>query len=142
MSTLIRMNRPAVRDFALLLLRAALGVVFVARGYQRWFGAGMRQTAEDFAAAGVPQPTLSAYLAGTAELLAGTFLIIGLLTTIAASLLALVVLAGGYFVHLEHGFFVEDGGVEYALVLAAALFMIVVFGSGRASLDGVLTRDG
>lgn len=135
------MNRPAVRDFALLLLRLVLGCVFVAHGYQHWFGAGMRQTVDEFAAAGVPQPTLSAYLAGTTELLAGTFLIIGLLTTIAATLLGLLALAGGYFVHLDHGFFAENGGVEYPLVLVAALFIIVVFGSGRASLDGVLTRD-
>lgn len=141
MSTLKRMNRPAVRDFALLLLRCVLGVVFVARGFDRWFGTGMRATARDFAAAGVPQPQFSAYLAGTVELLGGTFLIIGLLTTIVAGILALQVLAAGYFVHLEHGFFIEQGGVEYPLVLAAALVMIVVFGSGRASLDGVLTRD-
>ena len=135
------MNRPAVRDFALLLLRLVLGQPVVARGDQRWLGVGRELTARDCAAAGVPQPTLSAYLAGTTELIAGTFLIIGLLTTIAASLLALVVLAGGYFVHLEHGFFTEDGGIEYPLVLAAALLMIVVFGSGRASLDGELTRE-
>ncbi|UIZ92744.1 DoxX family protein [Corynebacterium sp. CNCTC7651] len=135
------MNRPAVRDFALLLLRVVLGVVFVARGYQHWFGVGMRASGQELAAAGVPQPQLSAYLAGTVELLAGTFLIIGLLTTIAASLLLLLTLAAGYFVHIEHGFFAENGGVEYPLVLAAALFMIVVFGTGRASLDGVLTRD-
>lgn len=135
------MNRPAVRDFALLLLRAVLGVVFVARGYQRWFGVGMARSSDELAAAGVPQPRLSAYLAGTVELIAGTFLIIGLLATIAAGLLLVLSLASAYFVHLDHGFFVANGGVEYALVLAAALFMVVVFGSGRASLDGVLTRD-
>lgn len=135
------MNRPAVRDFSLLLLRLVLGAVFIARGYQRWFGVGMRQTAQDFAAAGVPQPALSAYLTGTVELIAGTFLAIGLLTTIAASILLLVTLAAAYFVHLAHGFFITDGGVEYPLVVAAALFIVVVFGTGRASLDGVLTRD-
>lgn len=42
--------------------------------------------------------------------------------------------------HLGNGFFIEAGGVEYVLVLAAALFIITVFGTGRASLDGVLTR--
>lgn len=135
------MNRPAVRDFALLVLRLVLGAVFVARGYQHWFGVGMAQTGRDLAAAGVPQPQLSAYLAGTVELIGGAFLAAGLLTTIAASVLALLVLAAGYFVHLGNGFFVGSGGVEYPLVLAAALLMIIVFGSGRASLDGVLAGD-
>lgn len=138
---LIGMNRPAVRDFALLLLRLVLGVVFVAHGYQHWFGEGMAATAREFAGHGVPQPQLTAYLVGTVELIGGTFLAIGLLTTIAASVLALLVLAAGYFVHLPQGFFADSGGVEYPLVLAAALFIIVVFGTGRASLDGVLTRD-
>lgn len=135
------MNRPAVRDFALLLLRLVLGAVFVAHGYQHWFDAGMSATGREFADLGVPQPQLSAYLTGTVELIGGAFLAIGLLTTIAASLLALLALAAAYFVHLGNGFFVADGGVEYTLVLAASLFMIVVFGTGRASLDGVLTRD-
>lgn len=141
MSSVIRMNRPAVRDFALLLLRFVLGVVFVARGYERWFGTGMRASAKELANAGVPQPQFSAYLVGTVELIGGVFLIIGLLTTITAALLAVVILFAGYFVHLPNGFFAENGGVEYPLVLAASLFMIVVFGTGRASLDGVLTRD-
>ena len=134
------MNRPAVRDFALLVLRLVLGAVFVAHGYNHWFEMGMAETGRQFAALGVPQPQLSAYLTGTVELIGGAFLAVGLLTTITASLLALVVLAAGYFVHLDNGFFIEAGGVEYVLVLAAALFIITVFGTGRVSLDGVLTR--
>ncbi|WJY97113.1 DoxX family protein [Corynebacterium fournieri] len=135
------MNRPAVRDFALLVLRLVLGAVFVAHGYNHWFEIGMAETGRLFAALGVPQPQLSAYLTGTVELIGGAFLAVGLLTTITASILALLVLSAGYFVHLGHGFFVDGGGVEYVLVLAASLFIITVFGTGRASLDGVLTRD-
>lgn len=135
------MNRPAVRDFALLLMRLVVGAVFIAHGYQHWFASGMSATAQEFASFGVPQPTLSAYVAGTVELIGGTFLVIGLLTTIAASLLLLLTVAATYFVHLGNGFFVADGGMEYTLVLAVALFSLVVFGTGRASLDGVLTRD-
>ena len=134
------MNRPAVRDFALLVLRIVTGAVFVARGYRTWFDTGMAQTSRDLAAAGVPQPGLSAYLAGSVELIGGSLLIIGLLTTLVASVLALLVIAAGYFIHLSQGFFVETGGVEYPAVLAAALFIVVVFGSGRASLDKALTR--
>lgn len=135
------MNRPAVRDFALLVLRLVLGAVFVARGFNHWFDVGIAETGRQFADLGVPQPQLSAYLTGTVELIGGAFLAVGLLTTITASLLVLLVLAAGYFVHLDNGFFIENGGIEYPLVLAAALFIITVFGTGRASLDGVLTRD-
>lgn len=134
------MNRPAVRDFALLVLRIVLGAVFVAHGYRRWFQTGMAETANQFAQWGVPQPRLSAYLAGSVELIGGSLLIIGLLTTLVAGALALLAAAAAYFVHLGNGFFAEAGGVEYPVVLAVSLLIVVVFGAGRASLDGVLTR--
>ncbi|EFK54439.1 DoxX family protein [Corynebacterium genitalium ATCC 33030] len=132
------MNRPAVRDFALLLARFIVGVVFIARGYQHWVGTGMSETAQQFAQAGVPQPRLVAYVAGSVELIGGAMLIIGLLTTIIAGLMAVMVLVAGYFIHLPHGFFAEDGGLEYPLILAVLLGLIFVFGAGRASMDRVL----
>lgn len=128
------MNSPALRDFALLVARLVLGVVFIAHGYQHWIGEGMQHTAQQFAEAGVPQPRLAAYLAGSLELVGGAMLIIGLLTTIVAGILALMMLAAAYFMHLEAGFF----GIEFPLVLMVLLGLIVVFGSGRVSLDKVL----
>ena len=59
---------------------------------------------------------------------------------VAAGALALLMLAALYFVHLNSGLFIADGGFEYVLVLIVSLLMIVVFGSGRASIDGVLSR--
>mgnify|MGYP002712658492 CR=1 FL=1 len=132
------MNSPALRDFALLMARLVLGVVFIAHGYQHWIGNGMRRTAEQFAQSGVPQPRLSAYFAGSVELVGGAMLIIGLLTTIVAGILALMMVAAAYFVHLGAGFFASDGGIEYPLILVVLLGLIVVFGSGRVSLDKVL----
>lgn len=128
------MNSPALRDFALLVARLVLGVVFIAHGYQHWIGEGMRRTAQQFAEAGVPQPRLAAYLAGSLELVGGAMLIIGLLTTIVAGILALMIMAAAYFMHLGDGFF----GIEFPLVLTVLLGLIVVFGSGRVSLDKVL----
>lgn len=132
------MNSPALRDFALLMARLVLGVVFIAHGYQHWIGEGMRRTAQQFAQAGVPQPRLAAYLAGSLELVGGAMLIIGLLTTIVAGILALMMLAAGYFMHIDAGFFASDGGIEFPLVLTVLLGLVVVFGSGRVSLDKVL----
>lgn len=134
------MDKPVIRDAALLILRIALGVVFIAHGYDRWFITGMVETTGQFSALGIPQPKLSAYLAGVVELLGGGLLVVGLLTTVAASALILLAASALYFVHLENGFFIASGGIEYVSVLIAALLIIVVFGTGRASVDGVLQR--
>lgn len=138
--SLIVMDKPAVRDAALLFLRAVLGVVFVAHGWDKFFLTGLTETTGQFSAWGIPQPKLSAYLTAGAELVGGALLVVGLLTTFVAGALALLMLAAAYFVHLGHGFFVATGGIEYPLVMITALLMIVVFGAGRASLDGVLSR--
>lgn len=132
------MTSPALRDAALLIARLVLGVVFIARGYQHWVGVGMTATAQQFVEAGVPQPRFAAYLAGSVELVGGGMLIIGLLTTIVAGILAVMVLAGGYFLHAGAGYFAEQGGVEFPVVVVTALILIVVFGAGRASLDRML----
>ena len=134
------MNNPAVRDAALFIFRAVLGTIFVAHGVDKMFFAGMDETIGQFSAMGIPQPQLSAYLAAISEMLGGAALVVGLLTTFVAGALALLMACALYFVHLGHGLFAADGGFEYPLVLIAGLLMIVVFGSGRASVDGVLSR--
>ena len=135
------MDTPVVRDAALLILRIVLGTVFVAHGWDKLMFTGLTETTGQFSAWGVPQPQLSAWLVMAVELLGGGLLVVGLLTTFVAGLLALLVIAAVWFVHLDAGFFTATGGMEYPLVLLAALGMVVVFGSGRVSLDGVLTRD-
>ena len=134
------MIRPAVRDTALLLLRAVLGLVFVAHGVDKMFFAGIDETTGQFSAMGIPQPHVSAYIAALGEMIGGSLLVVGLLTTFVAGALALFMACALYFVHLGHGLFAADGGFEYPAVLIASLVMIVVFGSGRVSLDGVLSR--
>ncbi|MFV8381829.1 DoxX family protein [Corynebacterium hindlerae] len=133
------MDKPVVRDLTLLLLRAVLGFVFIAHGWDKYFITGMVETTGQFSAFGIPQPKLSAYLVGSVELVGGALLVIGLLTTLVAGALALLVAAALYFVHLENGIFVSSNGIEYTAVLVVALLVIVVFGSGRASVDGALS---
>ncbi|WP_136140839.1 DoxX family protein [Corynebacterium endometrii] len=134
------MNRPAVRDAALLLFRVVLGVVFLFHGVHKLFIAGMDATVSQFTTMGVPEPQLSAYVTVAAETVGGGMLIVGLLTTFVAGAMSLMMAGALYFAHLPNGFFVDEGGMEYVLVLIASLLMIVVFGAGRASLDEVLSR--
>src|SRR5699024_3617 len=132
------MNSPLVRDATLLIFRVVLGLVFIAHGIDKFFFPGMDDTIGQFSAWGIPRSQVWAWVVAIGELAAGVMLVIGLLATFAAGMLALLSASSIYFVHFSNGFFVEEGGFEYAAVLCVALLMIVVFGSGRASLDGVL----
>ncbi|MFC2596279.1 DoxX family protein, partial [Corynebacterium durum] len=58
------MDKPVVRDAALLIFRATLGLIFVAHGWQKLFMDGPVETAGKLSAAGIPQAKLSAYIVG------------------------------------------------------------------------------
>ncbi|MCZ9308786.1 DoxX family protein [Corynebacterium uberis] len=133
------MDRPVVRDAALLIFRAILGLVFIVHGWRILFQDGITATAEQFAAWGVPQATVSTWIAGVVQLLGGGLLVVGLLSTIVAGALALLLVAALYFVHLGPDMLAAREAVEFPVVMLAGLLMIVVFGAGRASVDGVLT---
>lgn len=138
---LMGMDRPFIRESALLLLRLVLGVVFIAHGWDKMFITGPVETAGQFSAMGVPNAQFSAYAAGIVELLGGGLLILGFLSTIVAGILILQMGAAIFFAHWGNGFFVGDGGPELVMVLIAALVIIVVFGAGRVSLDRVFADD-
>lgn len=124
----------------LLVFRLVLGLVFIIHGWDKVYLTGITETTGRFSAAGVPQPKISAWIAAVAELAGGGMLVVGLLATLAAGGLALLMACAFYFVHLGSEMFVADGGYEYVVVLIVALLMVVVFGPGRASIDGVLGK--
>lgn len=134
------MDRPAVRDGALLFLRLVIGAVFVAHGWDKIFLTGVPETAAQFAEMGIPQAQMTVWLVAIVEIIAGALLILGLLGPFVAGVLIVEMFAVLWFVHINNGLFISDGGFEYALVLIAALSIVVTFGSGRASLDRVFTR--
>lgn len=127
-----------MRDATLFIVRCVIGAVFAAHGWRILLIDGITETTGQFSAWGIPQPALSAWIAALGQLVGGGLLIVGFLTTAIAGALALFMAAAIYFVHLDAGFFVADGGMEYPLVLIAALLVLVVFGTGRASVDGML----
>ncbi|MEJ5927567.1 DoxX family protein [Corynebacterium sp. H128] len=133
------MDKPVVRDITLFLLRATLGFVFIAHGWDKFFLTGIVETTGQFSAWGIPQAKTSAYLVAGVELIGGAMLVVGLLTTLVAGVLALFMAAALYFVHLENGILISQGGIEYVAVLVVSLLIVVVFGSGRASIDGALS---
>ncbi|MGY1883931.1 DoxX family protein [Blastococcus sp. SYSU DS0753] len=134
------MNLPApARDLALLLARVAVGLTFVAHGWQKLFTNGIDGTAAFFDQVGVPAAQAAAWFAAVVELVGGAALVVGLAVP-AAGLLLLVDMIGAFvFVHAGAGLFVEQGGSELVLALGAAALLLAAIGAGRFSVDHLLT---
>ena len=128
--------------FAPLALRLPLGIVFIAHGAQKligWFGGyGLEGTGQWMASIGLHPGYAMALLAGSAEIFGGIALLFGLLVRPAAAALAFAMLVAIVSVHIGHGLFVANNGIEYALALLAASGSLLVSGAGRVSADAAL----
>ncbi|MFC0549320.1 DoxX family protein [Planotetraspora thailandica] len=124
-----------VRPIMLLLTRLALGVIFIAHGWNKFAVSGLGATTRFFESVGVPLPAISAVAVATLELVGGVALVLGLLLPVFGTLLALNMLGAIVFVHGEKGLFVSEGGFEFVLVLAAACLTIAFCGGGALAAD-------
>lgn len=129
---------------AALALRVPVGLIFAAHGAQKlfgWFGGyGLAGTGQFFDSIGLHPGVVLALLAGAAEFFGGLALVIGLLVRPAAAALALTMVVAIFSVHIGKGFFLDKGGIEYALALLAASVSLLLSGAGRASADAALAR--
>jgi putative oxidoreductase len=133
-------------DMALLLLRAVIGVVFIAHGSQKLFGAfgggGLDAAAKAMAGFGLEPGMFFAVLAGTLEFGGGLLLLIGFLTPLAGLIITGLMVMAIAVVTGQKGFIVVGGlGYEYNLALIAIALALVIAGPGRLSLDHQLGLD-
>ena len=132
------MDRGVNPDLGLTILRVVLGVIFIAHGAPKLFG-GMEGTAGFFGSLGIPLPIVAAWAVGLLEFFGGIALIAGFLVTPVALFLTTHMLLGIILVHAANGFYVlgpsANGGVEFNLILAASLLMLVFGGPGLAAMD-------
>jgi putative oxidoreductase len=127
-------------DRGLLLLRVALGLVFVMHGWQKLTVFGIGGVAGMFGQMGMPLPTVNAAAIIAVELLGGLALIVGGGTRIAAGLAAFSMGVATVLVHLANGFFMPTG-YEFTLTLLLASAALVMTGAGRYSIDALLRAD-
>jgi putative oxidoreductase len=128
-----------------LLLRGALGAVFISHGAQKlfgWFGGhGLNATAEGFESMGMRPGRLNAIAASGTEIGSGALMALGLATPLAASGITAVMLTAINRVHRKNGFFNANGGIEFNLMLLTGALALADAGPGEPSLDSALEMD-
>lgn len=125
-------------NLALLVLRGSFGAMIAAHGLNKFFGGGrIEGTAKWFESIGMRPGRLNALAAATTEVSAGTLLVLGLLTPLAAGGLMALMLVAIVTVHRKNGFFVfrPGQGIEYCLMIAVVAGVIGALGPGSWSLD-------
>jgi putative oxidoreductase len=120
-------------------IRLVLGVIFIAHGAQKLFGAfggpGMAGTVGFFATIGIKPALLWAWVVALAEFFGGLAVLLGLLTGVASAVFIVNMLVAIALVHWKNGFFNGDKGFEFNLSLIVMALSLIFSGPGRLSLD-------
>jgi putative oxidoreductase len=127
-------------DLAALVLRLAVGAIFVVQGYRKTFapagakgsGAALRDM---IAAQSLPAPALLARLVALVELVGGTLILLGLATRIAAVPLAMTLLVAIVRFKWKDGF---QGGWDWPFSVLAATVALFLLDAGSLSIDHLL----
>jgi len=135
-----------------VVLRLAVGVVFIAHGAQKLFGfgggGGPSDTAAFFAQLGLTPAYPLALVVGLVEFLCGLLLVGGAFTGVSAALLTATMVVAVWKVHAPNGFFLnwtnapgQGHGYEFHLVLLGALAALILSGPGALSVDARRLRS-
>jgi len=124
---------------AQLLLRGILGGTMIAHGIRH--ARTLDGTANWFESIGFRQPRLQAQLSAAVEVGAGTALVGGAATTLAASAVIGTMAVAYRTVHRPNGYFITAEGWEYVGFISASAVALAALGPGRLSADRMLGLD-
>lgn len=136
-------------DYATLILRVLLAVVFFPHGAQKvfgWFGGYGFSVSMSMFTDKMGIPVFLAFLAIMAESAGAVALFTGFLTRIAAFGILTNMTVAVLLVHYKNGFFMNWAGTkagegfEFHLLAIAIAMALVLRGAGRWSIDGLLAR--
>ena len=121
------------RDYGALILRLALGTMFVAHALLKYLVFTLPGTVAFFESLGLPG--FFAHLTILAELVGGVLLILGVYTR-AVALVLVPVLLGATWAHIGNGwlFTAPNGGWEYPAFLTVAAVVQALIGDGAFAL--------
>ena len=125
---------PSTAPWAILLLRVALGILFIAHGLLKLLVFKPAGAYGYFKSLGLPGSL--AYLTMAAELLGGTALILGIVPRYVALVLVPLIVGTIVTVHGKNGwmFSNKEGGWEYPAFWALTLVILFLLGDGAWAL--------
>lgn len=131
------LRKPGCPHWGMLILRAAVGAVFIYHGYPKLF-VNMAGTVAFFDKIGIPAPGFFAPFVGVVEFFGGLALILGL----AARIVGLA-----FVINMAVAILAAKGlsswkGIELELLLLSGGFAVLTNGAGAYSLDAWLMKKG
>jgi putative oxidoreductase len=114
-----------------LLLRIGLASVFIIHGWIKV--TGIDAIVGFFTNAGIPLPSITAWIVAIIEFVGGILVLVGFQTRIASALIGLVMIGAMIFVKFSQGFL---GGWEFDWVLLVMAVCLMFSGGGALSIDG------
>lgn len=138
------------RELGYLLLRLALGAIFIAHGGQKmfgWFGGHGWNATINGMSSGLGIPSALVGVALLTEFFGGVAVLVGAFTRSAALGLAITMLVATFKVHWASGFFMNwentpnvGHGIEMNLALLGMALFLVLAGPGRWAVLGDVER--
>lgn len=123
-------------QLALFIIRVMVGFTFMLHGSQKVFGlfggSGLSAWVNWLATLNIP--AWMAYAAALTEFFGGLMLLLGFAAKVGALAEIGVMLGAIYLVHWPHGFFVQNNGFEYSLLLMVCCLGILIGGPGKWAL--------
>jgi putative oxidoreductase len=123
----------SLQPLGLLLLRVALGIIFISHGYPKLVHPANMQGF--YVQHGMPGYFV--YISGVLEVFGGGLLIVGLFARVAALLLTIEMVVLLWKVN-GGGSYLAIREYEFSLVLAVACFALATVGAGLISFDDLL----
>jgi putative oxidoreductase len=128
--------------WAPVVIRVVLGIIFMAHGSQKLFGAfggpGISGTSHFLHGMGIEPSILWAWIVALAEFLGGLGLVLGFLTGLSSAVIIVDMLVAIATVHGTHGFWAGGGGFEYNLLIVAVCVSLIISGPGAISVDRLI----
>lgn len=121
-------------QYAPTVIRIMTGIIFLVHGIQKLQG-GVAGVAGFLQSLGFPIASVFAMILIATEILGGLSFVLGYKTHWSAKFLAVVAVVAFLTVHISKGFFMQNGGYEFILLILAGVVSVYLSGPGKLALD-------